>query len=258
MRVPVITEAVLRIFFLATSALYVSISLAQDLPVDSAVLQRLAAKAVAISGQVTVLRDNRPWAVSGGEFIPVAQSISTGPDGYGHFQVPGASSFDLFGNSRIIFRKNFVSPGDLLDLLSGRVRIHLRPGMSEQPMRVFAGVAILTAHEPATIALALDEDSTLRIDVIEGEIRVQHRLLPRNDPVLVKAIDAIIVRPNEQISRRVDRGSLYRYTVKILSAITPGHSAARNNDPIEGSKFLAESIRYSRQPNCGVASPPLE
>jgi len=237
------------LFVLCCSSFY-----AKDLPVDAAVQGRFAAIATAVNGQVTVIRDNQPWAVSVGQVVPVSETIFTGPDGYAHFQAKDGSSFDLFSNSRIAFRKNPVSPGDLIDLLSGRVRIHLHPLASGGQMRVFAGVAILSAHDPATVSLALDEDNTLRIDVIEGEVGVQHTLVPRNDPVLVKAIDAILVRPNEPISRRVDRGSLYRYTVKILSAITPGHSGTRSGDPVEGPKFLAQSIPYSWKPNCGASS----
>ncbi len=248
----------MRIFSLVAIALCGLGSYAQELPGDSAVLARFAAKASTVTGQVTLLRDNQPWALSAVDVVRVGQTIVSGVDGYAHVRVPGGSSFDLFSNSRVVFRNNSASPGDLLDLLSGRVRIHLQPGPGEQQMRVFAGVAIVSAHDPATIALAIDEDSTLRVDVIEGEVRVQHTLLPRSEPVLVKAIDAILVRTNEPISRRVDRGSLYRYTIKILSAITPGHAASRNNDPIEGPKFLAQSIPYTWKPGCDDSSAPLK
>ncbi len=72
-------------------------------------------------------------------------------------------------------------------------------------------------------------------------MRVQHTLLPRNEPVMVKAIDAILVQKDQPISHRVERGSLYRYTVKILSAITPGHPGSHNVEPLEGNKILAEA-----------------
>jgi hypothetical protein len=86
--------------------------------------------------------------------------------------------------------------------------------------------------------------------VVEGEVGVQHRLLPRNEPVIVKAVDAILVQKNQPISHRVERGSLYRYTVKILSAITPGRSGSHNADPIEGDKILAEGHPWRSQEAC--------
>jgi hypothetical protein len=85
----------------------------------------------------------------------------------------------------------------------------------------------------------------VRVDVLEGEIRVQHRLLPRNEPTLVRAVDAILIERNEQISRRIDRGTLYRFTVKPLhdlwTAVTPAKAHAA--EPIEGNKFLDASVR---------------
>ncbi|HZQ55413.1 MAG TPA: FecR domain-containing protein [Bryobacteraceae bacterium] len=188
----------------------------QGLPVDPAVMQAYAAHATAVTGQVTRIRDDRPWAVSSGERVPVRQIITTGADGYARFEVAGGSSFELFSNSRVIFRQNTANTGDLLDVLAGHVRIHLQPVAGQTQQRVFTPFAIISAHEPATIALAVDENEAVRVDVVEGEIHVQHTLRPTSEPVTVKAIDAILIYRDEPISRQMDRGSLYRYTVKSL------------------------------------------
>ena len=160
------------------------------------------------------------------------------------FAVEGGSSFELLNNSRIVFRQNMASAGDLLDVVGGRVRIQLRPNASQPQLRIFTPVAVVTALQPAVISVTVDEDDSVRIDVLEGEVRVQHKLLPRNEPTIVRAVDAILVQPDEQISRRVDRGSLYRYTVKPLhdfwTAVTPGHS--HGGEPIEQNKFVAERM----------------
>ena len=212
-------------------------------PIDFSAAQAYEAHAITVTGEVSRIRDDRPWALSSGERVPIQQLIITGRDGYARFAVAGGSYFDIYSNSRVVFRQNASSAGDLLDVLAGRVRIHLQPRPNGPQQRIFTPVAIITAHEACTIALAIDEDETVRIDVIEGQVRVQHTVLPRNEPVVVKAIDAILVQRNEPISRRVDRGSLYRYTVKILSAITPGHPGSRSGEPVEGNKFLAENLR---------------
>jgi hypothetical protein len=203
------------------------------------------ARVISVSGQVTRIRDGQPWAVSAGDRIPVQQVITSGRDGYARFEVAGGSSFEMFAGSRITFRRNTANENDLLDVIGGRVRIHLQPAIGQLQQRVFCPVAIITAHEPADIALAVDEDENVRIDVIEGAVRVQHAFLPRSEPVLVTAVDAILVQKDQHISRQLDRGSLYRYTVKplkgVLSAITFGH-AAGHSGPIEApgsSKFLA-------------------
>ncbi len=202
-------------------------------------MQAYEAHAIAVTGQVSRLRDERPWALSAGERVPIQQIISTGQDGYARFAVAGGSTFDIYANSRVVFRQNAATAGDLLDVLAGRVRIHLQPTPGEPQQRIFTPVAIIAAREPSTVVLAIDEDDTVRIDVVEGQVHVQHTILPRSEPVLVKAIDAILVQRDQPISRRVDRGSLYRYTVKVFSAITPGHSAAKSGEPVEGNKFMA-------------------
>ncbi len=191
-------------------------------------VQTSDAYVTAAQGKVSIDSGSLPWAVSSGERVPVQRVITTGPDGFAHFDVKGGSSFEIYSNSRVIFRQNASTAGDLLDVLAGRVRIHLNPGPGQLQQRIFCPVATITAVDPATIALAIDEDDNLRIDVLEGEVRVQHALLPRNEPTLVKAIDAVLVRKDEQISRQMDRGTLYRYAIKplhdLFSAITPSRA----------------------------------
>jgi hypothetical protein len=204
---------------------------------SSTAREELRADAAVVTGKVTYQRDSQPWAVSSGEFIPLQKTIKTGDDGYGHFKVAGGDTFDVFANSQVVFRGNAGNPGDLLDIQAGRVRIHFAAVRGERQQRIFTPSAIISAHGSASVSLAVDEEGTVRIDVTEGEVRVQHALLPRSEAVVVKAIDAILVRSNEPVSRQVDRGSLYRYTVKIWSALTFGHSG-HDGEPIEGNRFF--------------------
>ena len=218
-------------------------------------MQTYGARATSVAGEVIRLRDGQPWVVSTGDRIPIEQMITTGDDGYAHFEVAGGSSFDIFSNSRVVFRQNASNKGDLLDVIAGRVRVHLQPSAGQVQQRILCPVAILIAHELATVAMAVDEDDTVRIDVIEGAIRVQHAFLPRSEPVLVTAVDAILVQKDQEISRRLDRGSLYRYTVKpfkdILSVITLGHSGHSGQDPGGPSKFLAQASPMDVVQNSG-------
>lgn len=212
--------------------------LAQNLPADPAVTKPYEARVTAASGKVDRVENELPWAVSQGERVPIQQTITTGSDGFAHFEMQGGSSFDLLSNSKVIFRENAARAGDLLDVAAGRVRVHMRPGPGQWQQRIFSPDAIVSATEPATVALAVGEDGIVRIDVLQGEVRVQHTKLPRSEPVLLKSVDAILVRPDQPISRRVERGSFYRLTVRILDALTPGH---HNTEPIEGKPLLAEA-----------------
>ncbi len=235
------------LFVLLTAA---SAECEQNRSIDFGVMQPYEAHVVAASGQVSRIRDAQVWAVSSGERVRVQQLITTGPDGYAKFVVAGGSSFEVFADSRLVFRQNTATVGDLLDVIGGRVRVHFQPALGQTQQRVFTPTAIVTAHQPATIAVAIDEDDTVRIDVLEGEVAVQHALLP-NGPTMVKAIDAILVRPDEAISRRVDRGSLYRYTMKPLHGLWSSVariSGKETREATDSQKLLAvNSIRRLTQ-----------
>ncbi len=206
-----------------------SVLWSQDATIHGSSSPGAQAYVTAAQGQVSIQRDEHPWAVSTGQRIPIQRLIETGPDGFAHFELNGGSNFEVYANSRVVFRQNASTAGDLLDVVAGRVRIHLNPGPGQWQQRIFCPIASITAVDPATVSVAIDEDDNVRIDVLEGEIRVQHKLLPRSEPTLVKAVDAILVQKDEQISRRMDRGALYRYTIKplhdLFSALSPVHAA---------------------------------
>ena len=234
-------QAVHALWLMAAS----SIGWAQTAAVDSAVMRPYEAQVTAVEGEVDRIRDHQPWALSSGERVQVAQVITTGKHGYAHFTMTGGRYFDIFSNSRVIFRENVANTGDLVDVLSGRVRVHMQPAPGQAQERVFCPSAVISTHQPSTVAMVVDEDNTVRIDVIEGEVRIQHTQRPSSEPVVVHAIDAILIQPNEPISRRVDRGSLYRYTAKIWAAITFNHSS-HDGEPIEGNKLVAQETSSQR------------
>lgn len=201
----------------------------QEATIHGSPSSSVGAYVTAARGQVSIQRDERAWAISSGERVPIQRLIETGPDGFAHFEVNGGSSFELSANTRVVFRQNASTAGDLLDVQAGRVRIHFNPGPGQWQQRVLCPIASVTATEPATIGLAIDEDDNVRVDVLEGEVRVQHSLLPRSEPTLVRAVDAILIQKDEQISRRVDRGTLYRYAIKplhdLFTALSPGRAS---------------------------------
>ena len=224
----------------------VQIAGAQSILPDHALQEPFGARVTIVNGRVTRLRNKQPWAVNEGDRIAVQQVLITGSDGYAHFELEDGSNFDLFANSRVVFRQNLGNKGDLLDVLSGRVRIHLHHAWNESLQRIYTPSAIITADQPAALSLAVDEDSNVRIDVMSGTVKIQHALLPTSSPVIVRAVDAVLVQPDQSISYRVDRGSLYRYTVQpivnLWTALTPGHS----HDPETDTKFLAQSYKPAR------------
>src|SRR4051794_28640542 len=65
-----------------------------------------AAKVLSLSGSVSIVRDNQAWALSVGESIQMKVEVLSGPDGHAVFQVSDGSTFEIFPNSRFIFRNN--------------------------------------------------------------------------------------------------------------------------------------------------------
>ncbi len=227
---------------IAFALVFTSVCWGQQLPTTPWDTSTVSAFISAAQGTVNVTQDTTPWALSAGDSLAAHRTITTGPDGYARFEVAGRASFEVYGNSRVVFRRNSATPGDLLDVVSGRVRVHFNPGAGEWQQRVFCRVAIVTARTPATIALATDEDNKVRVDVLEGEVAIQHALHPRNEPTIVKAIDAIEVERDEQISRRVDRGSLYRYTVKPWHDLMEILTAGRSHPRVQEQPFASEQL----------------
>jgi len=197
--------------------------------IDSSAAQKDAALVISASGVVSTNKNGQDWAIGRAERIGIAKPIVTGADGYARFAVAGGTDFEVFANSFVTFRENVGNPQDLLDVMTGRVRVQLHIS-ADQPSqyRVTTPVAIITARGAAAFTLAVDdEDDSIRVDVEQGEIFVQHALLPRGSPEIIKAGDAIAVQADEPlISRRLDRGSLYRYAfhsvIKTLGAAIPG------------------------------------
>jgi hypothetical protein len=133
-----------------------------------------------------------------------------------------------------------------LDVDTGRVRVQIIPS-TEQPLqsRLMTPAAIILCRGTAAFAVAVDdEDNSTRIDVQEGEVLVQHALLPRTDPVLVKAGDAISVQADAPlVLRRLDRGFLYHLSFqriwKTLGSAVPGHKPEKENSP--DAEYVASS-----------------
>jgi hypothetical protein len=218
--------------------------------IDSSFLQKDSALVLSASGQVSTEKRGQDWAIGPGEHIPVTKPVFTGEDGYARFEVAGGSSFEVFAHSYVVFRKNPGNPQDLLDITTGRVRVQTQLS-ADQPLasRILSPVAIIVCRGSAAFVIAVDdEDNTARIDVQQGEVFVQHALMPQGEPVMVKAGDAISIQADEPlISRRLDRGSLYRYAfhtlLKTLGSAIPGHSGKNLRDEAPEGQFLAANVR---------------
>jgi hypothetical protein len=170
-----------------------------------------AATVIQMVGNVWVQRDNQPssqWALLMGAQVKPQQIIVTGPDGYAEFRLSDGSTFEVFPNSRVTFRNTPGDWKDLLEMLLGRVKVHIQK-LNGQPNynRVRTPTAIISVRGTVFDVVVDDPDETF-VAVDEGQVQVQHRL-QGGEPRLLNPGDSIRVLKNVPLAQRViDRGSI--------------------------------------------------
>ena len=177
-----------------------------------------AAKVITLTGQVSVLKDNQPWALNPGDSVQVRQIIISGPDGHASFQVSDGSTFEVFPNSTVVFRKNVPNWRDLLDVLVGRVRVHIQKlGNQPNPNRIYTPTAVISVRGTTFDVAVTDQDESTVVEVEEGEVAVQHALRPVGAPKILHAGDSITVYKNYPLQAGgVDRGTILNHGLRAL------------------------------------------
>lgn len=176
-----------------------------------------AAQVITLQGQVSVLRDNQPWALNMGDKIQIQQVIVTGSDGYAKFQVSDGSFFEVYPNSNVVFRKNPGKLSDFLDLLVGRVKIHIQKlGGQPNPNRILTPTAVISVRGTTFDVSVDDDDQTTLVSVEEGVVDVMHALKPGNVKTLT-AGESLEVHKYEPIAQGiVDKGALLQRGLNAL------------------------------------------
>ena len=189
---------------------------AQFVPFDTG---NYAAKVVSQTGQVSVLKDTQPWALSIGDSVQARDLIITGPDGHALLQVSDGSTFEVFPNARVVFRKNPPNWKDFLDVLVGRVRVHIEHfGSVPNPNRVLTPTAVISVRGTTFDITVDDDDETTLVEVEDGQVEVQHALLPRGNSKLLNPGESLRVYRNEPIAARgLDKGNLARIVLRSMA-----------------------------------------
>jgi hypothetical protein len=188
------------------------VCLGQFLPSDAG---NYAAKVTTLSGQVSVLRDLQPWALSAGDSVQVTQVVVTGPDGHAVLQVSDGSTIEVYPNSRFVFRQNPGNWRDLIDVFLGKVRVHIEHlGATPNPNRVITPVAVISVRGTTFDVTVNDDDEATTVEVEEGTVEVRHNLLGGNAAV-VNAGEVFRVYRNEPIAQRMDKGNVARQVLRI-------------------------------------------
>src|SRR5580704_12677998 len=192
-----------------------------------------AAKVITLNGQVSVLRDNSPWVLNLGDVVQPRQIVITGPDGFAVFQVSDGSTFEVFPNARVVFRENPGSWRDLLDILLGRVQVHIqRPGGQPNYNRVRTPTAVISVRGTVFDVAVEDEDDTTLVSVEEGRVGVMHLLKPGPERILNQGESIRVFRNQPLAAAAVDKSPAIRGLLRAAEralhhASYPAHGKGR-------------------------------
>ncbi|MGQ9634397.1 MAG: FecR family protein [Bryobacteraceae bacterium] len=177
-----------------------------------------AAKAISVSGQVTVLRDSQPWAINAGDLVPMGQVIIAGENGYAIFQLSDGSTFEVFPNSRVLFRHTPGNLKDLLDLVIGRIRVHIEKwGGQPNFNRVRTPTAVISVRGTTFEVEVEDDEETTLVVVEEGLVEVQHARHP-GPPKILTTGQWLRVYKNQPLARsRIGKDSMVRGSLRVLA-----------------------------------------
>ncbi len=220
-----------------------------------------AAKVVTLNGQVSILRDDSPWVLNVGDAVQPRQTIVTGPDGYALLQVADGSTFEVFPNARVIFRENPGSWRDLLDILLGRVKVHIqKPGGQPNYNRVRTPTAVISVRGTIFDVAVEDEDDTTLVSVEEGQVGVQHLLKPGPERILNEGESIRVFRNQALAAAPVDHNAMIRGILRqaeqALYEIVYGTRFPGGMGPVPGSPVPGSGDKKQPTPPPTTGPPP--
>lgn len=174
-----------------------------------------AARIVSMTGRVSVLKDGMEWARAMGDVVEPRQIIVTGPDGYAKFQLADGSTFEVFQNTKTVFRE---TPGwtELLNVLIGRVKVYIEHKNGPNPQRVTTQTAVISVRGTVFDVVVEDEDATTFVSVEEGTVNVRHQRFGGNS-VDLRTGDSVRVYKDQPLAKVVDKGGAARVALRAAA-----------------------------------------
>jgi hypothetical protein len=179
---------------------------------------KYAAKVLTLTGRVSVMRDSNPepWALQVGDSVQAKELILTGPDGEATFQVADGSTFVVYPNSRVVFRKNEPNWSDLLDVLVGRVKVHIEHMFGPNPNRVVTPTAVISVRGTTFNIDVDEEDEATLVEVEEGVVNVRHAMLGGNTKTLNTGESLKVYRDQPIAQSRFSKGTILQYALRMI------------------------------------------
>lgn len=171
-----------------------------------------AARIIEMTGRVSVLKDGMEWARATGDLVEPKQIIITGDDGYAKFQLADGSTFEVFKNTKAIFRD---TPGwtEMLNVLIGRVKVYIEHKNGPNPQKVTTQTAVISVRGTVFYVDVEDDDATTFVSVDEGIVNVRHQRFGGNG-VELHTGDSIRVFKDQPLAQAVDKGNVARVALR--------------------------------------------
>jgi hypothetical protein len=167
------------------------------------------AKVLVQTGRVSFIKDasGYSFALMDNTLVSPGYTIKTGPDGYAKLQVSDGSTFEVFQNSEVVYRKT-NSMGDLLNVWLGKVKVVIQhlPHVPN-PNNVTTPTALISVRGTVFDVDVEDEDGTTFVSLDEGVVDVHHLLRPSRD-VRLSPGESIRVFANQPLRGMRDNGNL--------------------------------------------------
>src|ERR1035437_9908086 len=170
------------------------------------------------SGDVSMMKDTSGYRkpLVPCSFVSQQQVIKTGPDGYAKFQVSDGSTFEVFPNSEVTFRKTY-GIGDLLNVWMGKVKVYIQHlnGLPN-PNNVTTPTALISVRGTIFDVDVQSLDGTTFVTLDEGLVDVRHLQVP-SKIVHLNPGESVQVLPNTPLAALPrDKGQILRQVLRGL------------------------------------------
>jgi hypothetical protein len=177
-----------------------------------------AAKVIERAGMVSIMESGYAKALSVGMTVGPQQIIVTGPDSFARFQVlSDGSTFEVYANSKVVFRETLGDWKHLLNLWIGRVKVFIQhaPGVPN-PNNVTTPTAVISVRGTVFDVVVRDDDGTTDVAVDEGAVAVRNVTAP-GSPVVLGPGDTITVFKGQPLmGHQIDKGNLMRNALRVV------------------------------------------
>ena len=199
-------------------------------------------------GQVSVLKDGYPIVLNQGDSVQAQQTIVTGQDGYAKFQLEDGSTFEVFGNSKVVFHDNYPSLMDMLYVWIGRVKIFVEHSNGPNPKRVTTPTAVISVRGTVYDVVVEDDDGTTFVTVDDGAVAVRNHTAPGNVEVLLRPGDSVRVFRGQPLQpQHIDHAAVMRVILKAAQNALYQAVYGRAGSPAGSARRSAAQPRAARR-----------